>query len=124
MKTFSIETAILLSGLSAAALGCGAALAAESGPAAGAAFSLSPSASRFDLGGNARVETNGPYQRHVGDKGVFLVDTVTGATLAVPTSPTIAKPPVGERSESPSVLPALPQPLSTDPVKHNAVAKQ
>lgn len=124
MKLISTKTAALLSGLSAAAMGCGSALAAESGPAAGAAFTLSSSASRFDVGANARVETNGPYQRHIGDKGVFMVDTATGATLAVPTSPTIPKPPVGQRSESPSALPALPQPLSTDPVKHNAVAKQ
>jgi hypothetical protein len=124
MKLNSITTAALLSGLCASAMGCGSALAAQAGVAAGAAFTLSPSASRFDIGANARVETNGPYQRHIGDKGVFMVDKVTGATLAVPTSPTIAKPPVGQRSEASTPPLALPQPLSTDPVKHSAVAAQ
>lgn len=124
MKLNSLTTAALLSGLCASAIGYGSALAAPVGVEAGSAFTLSPSASRFDIGANARVETNGPYQRHVGDKGVFMVDTVTGATLAVPTSPTIPKPPVGQRSEALSQLPALPEPLSTDPVKHNAVASQ
>ena len=124
MKLLSTTT-VLLAGLSAAALGSVAAIAAQAtAPAGGAAFTLARSASRFDVGANARVETNGPYQRFIGDQGVFMVDTVTGATLAVPTSPTIAKPPVGERSESLAILPALPEPLTTDPGKHSAAAKQ
>lgn len=124
MKLLSTTT-VLLAGLSAAALGSVAAIAAQAtAPAGGAAFTLDRSASRFDVGANARVETNGPYQRFIGDQGVFMVDTVTGATLAVPTSPTIAKPPVGERSESLAILPALPEPLTTDPGKHSAAAKQ
>jgi hypothetical protein len=49
--------------------------------------------SRFNPGPGTRREVDGAYQRVVGSRGAFLVDTVTRATLAVPTfaSPAASK---------------------------------
>ena len=53
------------------------------GPGAGYDHKLERS--RFNVGAGARREVEGPYARVVGEKGAFMVDTITGATLAVPT---------------------------------------
>jgi hypothetical protein len=72
--------------------------------------------SRFDVGAGARRELEGPYERVVGSKGVFLVDTITGATLAVPTRalPTIPKG---------AAVAAYPRPLTENPEEHTAVVR-
>lgn len=136
MKTLSTIEAALLPSLVATIFGCVAASAAETEPqalppaAAGAAFALSPQKSRFDIGANAQVRTEGAYQRFIGDKGVFKVDLVTGATLAVPNAPTTVpgtpapKPGLAAKATPAAVLPIAPEPLTTNPVEHNAVAKR
>src|ERR1700730_17472490 len=58
-----------------------------SAPVGGANFTQTLEKSRFDVGTAVHVEISGPYRRVIGDKGVFMVDTVTGATLAVPNAP-------------------------------------
>jgi len=72
--------------------------------------------SRFNVGAGARREVEGPYERFVGDKGSFLVDTITGATLAVPTRafPAIPKG---------AGLPPTPRPLTENPEEHTAVVR-
>jgi hypothetical protein len=72
--------------------------------------------SRFDVGAGARREVEGPYERVVGSKGAFLVDTITGATLAVPNRalPTIPK--------GAAVVP-YPRPLTENPEEHTAVVR-
>jgi hypothetical protein len=59
--------------------------------------------SRFNVGAGVRHEAEGPYKRIVGDKGAFMVDTVTGATLAVPHAPAVPKGTPGG-SDSPRAL--------------------
>ena len=51
---------------------------------AGAGYEHSMMKSRFDVGEGRRREVEGPYERIVGENGAFMIDTVTGATLAVP----------------------------------------
>ncbi|KVZ43005.1 hypothetical protein [Burkholderia ubonensis] len=72
--------------------------------------------SRFNVGAGARREVEGPYERVVGDKGAFLVDTVTGATLAVPTRayPVIPK--------GAAVI-DYPRPLTENPEEHTALVR-
>ena len=61
----------------------------------------------------------------IGDKGVFFVDTVTGATLAVPNGLALPKPPADAPASgnySPEAL-NYPQPMTTNPDEHSAAVK-
>jgi hypothetical protein len=81
--------------------------------------------SRFAVGDGSRSETEGPFERVIGDKGVFFVDTVTGATLAVPNGLALPKPPVDAPASgnySPQAL-NYPQPMTTNPDEHSAAVK-
>src|SRR5262245_41233829 len=78
--------------------------AAASSKPEGAKYEHRMDNSSFNVGGASRHEVEGPYQRIVGDNGSFMVDTVTGATLAV-------------RNASQSGI--LPQPLTQNPDEHN-----
>jgi hypothetical protein len=84
--------------------------------------------SRFDVGANARHEVDGPYERIIGDKGVFMIDRVTGATLAVPNAPLAAeKPPAPrEKGGSADALPEIkyPEPFSDKAEEHSAAARE
>ncbi len=100
---------------------CGAWMAAPSTPMAdtlaatqGKEYAHSMPKSRFDLGAGGHTEVEGPYQRIRGQKGVFLVDTVTGATLAVRNAPAVAKgaPVIDETA-----------PLTNDPAAHSRIAR-
>src|SRR5918911_516275 len=71
--------------------------------------------SRFNVGAGAHQEVEGTYERIVGDKGAFLVDTVTGATLAVPTLAV----PKGAASVS-----NYPRALTEDPDEHSAIVRE
>jgi len=66
--------------------------------------------SQFNVGAGGHLEVQGPYQRLRGDRGAFMVDTVTGATLA-----TLNAPP------SPDLLP---QPLTQDPDEHSGIVRE
>jgi hypothetical protein len=95
---------------------------------AGIRFDLKPELSRFDLGANVRREIDGPYERIMGAKGAFLIDRVTGATLAVPNAPLAGpKPPVArepaQRTEPPPRI-NYPQPLSEKAEEHTAEVRQ
>jgi hypothetical protein len=82
-------------------------------------------ASRFAVGDGSHQETEGPFNRVIGDKGVFFVDTVTGASLAVPNGVALPKPPADAQapgSYSPEAL-NYPQPLTTNPEEHSAAVK-
>lgn len=72
--------------------------------------------SRFNVGAGARREVEGPYERVVGDKGAFLVDTITGATLAVPTRAFPAIPKGAAAID-------YPRPLTENPEEHTAVVR-
>ena len=72
--------------------------------------------SRFDVGAGVHEEVQGPYERVVGDKGVFLVDTVTGAALAIPNAPLIPK-------GTTLVSEDYPQPLTKNPGEHSAMVR-
>lgn len=81
--------------------------------AEGARYNHSAERSRFDAGNNVRREVDGPYERIVGDRGVFLLDRITGATLAVPNA----------RSDVPKGTPisdVYPRGLTESPDEHNA----
>jgi len=82
----------------------------------GAGYDHKMEQSRFKVGAGARREVEGPYARVVGDKGAFLVDTITGATLAVPTRafPAIPKG---------AAVPDFPRPLTENPEEHTAVVR-
>jgi len=71
--------------------------------------------SRFNVGAGARDEVEGPYRRVVGHRGAFVVDTVTGATLAVPHAPAVPKgTPVGSDA---------PQAFTVNPAVHSALVQ-
>jgi len=94
----------------------------------GVRFDLKQEISRFDLGANVRREIDGPYERIIGAKGTFLIDRITGATLAVPNAPIAApKPPAPreptQRSESPSPI-NYPGPLTEKAEEHNAAVRE
>jgi hypothetical protein len=109
---------------------CGAAsiAAAQGQPVSGqggAKYAHTLGVSRFAVGEGSRSETEGPFERVIGDKGVFLVDTVTGATLAVPNGLALPKPPVDAPASgnySPEAL-NYPQPMTTNPDEHSAAVK-
>lgn len=81
----------------------------------GAMYEHSLEKSRFDVGAGVHEEVDGPYERVVGDKGVFLVDTITGAALAVPNASPVSK--------GTPVSKDYPQPLTKSPVEHSAVVR-
>lgn len=72
--------------------------------------------SRFDVGAGAQDEVDGPYERVVGNKGAFLVDTVTGATLAVRIASPVLK-------GTMPVSKDYPQPLTKNPGEHSAMVR-
>jgi hypothetical protein len=82
----------------------------------GARYEHRVAQSRFDVGTGAHKEVDGPYNRIVGDKGTFLIDTVTGATLATPNAPRAV-------SKGAPVSNNYPQPLTKNPDKHSAVVR-
>src|SRR5262249_61497937 len=78
--------------------------------------------SRFDLGAGVRQEDG----RLIGDKGVFFFDKVTGATLAVPSSPAAPKPPAaqsGPPASNGSRLFTYRRPLTENPDEHSAAVR-
>jgi hypothetical protein len=77
--------------------------------------------SRFDPGAGARRDTEWPYERLVGDRGVFLTDRITGATLAVPSAPAVPKPPVD--SGGPQTT-SYPRPLTDNADAHSAEVRR
>src|SRR5262249_28111813 len=79
-------------------------------------------ASRFAVGDGSHREAEGPFERVIGNKGVFFVDTVTGATLAVPNGAAAPKPAVDAQAYTPEAL-GYPQPMTTDPDEHSAAVK-
>jgi len=76
--------------------------------AAGAKYEHKMENSNFRLGTGERVEVQGVSERFVGDSGSFMVDTVTGATLAV---------------RNPSQSGRLPRPLTQDPTEHSGIVQ-
>ncbi|QDQ25197.1 hypothetical protein FNU76_01850 [Chitinimonas arctica] len=94
------------------------AAASESALAAGEgiAYVHSVEKSRFGANGALRQDVQGPYLRTVGDKAVFMRDTVTGATLLVPNAYS-----AGPKSAALSA--ALPQYLTDNPEKHSMEVK-
>jgi hypothetical protein len=93
--------------------------------AGGAKYEHKLEKSRFDLGGGVHHETDGPFERAIGVEGVFLVDDVTGATLAVRNSSLVPKPPLDGQSgaSDSSQSAAYPQPLTEDPEEHTAAVR-
>jgi hypothetical protein len=93
--------------------------------AGGAKYEHKLEMSRFELGDGVHHETEGPFERVVGEKGVFLVDKVTGATLAVRNSSLSPKPPIvpkaGDTNSSQS--PTYPQPLTKNSDEHSAAVR-
>jgi hypothetical protein len=80
--------------------------------------------SRFDLGDGVHRETDALFERAVGVKGVFLVDKVTGASLAIRNSSLLPKPPLGQAGASDSSeFPAYQQPLTKNPDEHSAAVR-
>lgn len=73
--------------------------------------------SRFNPGIKASRGIEGNYERIIGEKGVFMKDMVTGATLLVPNA-------VSTGPKSMETLKAeMPKLLTDDPEKHNAEVK-
>jgi len=87
----------------------GALAGASASNAAGLQYQHRADKSQFNVGASAHLEVQGPYQRLRGDRGAFMVDTVTGATLA-----TLNAPPSPE---------LLPEPLTQDPDEHSGIAR-
>lgn len=82
----------------------------------GAGYQHALAKSRFDAGAGVRREAEGGYERVVGGRGVFFVDTVTRATMVVPTfgAPGLPKGALGVE---------YPRPLTENPDEHSAVVK-
>jgi hypothetical protein len=81
--------------------------------------------SRFDVGDDARREVEGPYERVIGERGAFLTDRVTGATLAVRSAPKISKSAVAREAinnNSPRAA-VHPQPFTENADEHSAVVR-
>ena len=75
--------------------------------------------SRFSVGAGEQERVDGVYRRVSGDRGVFLTDTITGATLGVLSAPAVAKgTPV--RAD----LQHLPPALTSDPDQHSARVRE
>jgi hypothetical protein len=81
--------------------------------------------SRFDVGKGVHHEIQGPFERVLGDKGIFFIDKVTGAMLAVHNAPVLAKPSAVATmagDNPPQPLP-LPKPLTENSDEHSAVVR-
>jgi hypothetical protein len=97
------------------------AIGQPTGGQGGAKYAHTLGASRFAVGDGSHRETDGPFERVIGDKGVFFVDTVTGATLAVPNGVAVPKPPAdAPASANPPEALNYPQPMTTNPDEHSA----
>jgi hypothetical protein len=82
--------------------------------------------SLFDPGANVHHVINVAYDRAVGDKGVFMVDRITGAILAVPNAPgATPKPPIAQPAADAAVAvqDRFPRPLTENAEEHNAAVK-
>jgi hypothetical protein len=82
--------------------------------------------SLFDPGANLHHDIKGPYDRAVGDKGVFMADRMTGAILAVPNAPGAApKPAVAPAAADAAVefRNRFPRPLTENAEEHSAAVK-
>jgi hypothetical protein len=81
----------------------------------GAGYEHSIAKSRFDVGAGRHREIEGPYERVVGDRGAFMLDTITGATLAVP----------GRAAPIPKGAAALvfPRAMTENPDEHTAAVR-
>ncbi len=73
--------------------------------------------SRFDVGTHRREADDTQGRRVVGDGGVFQVDAVTGAALAVPSAPATPK-------NAATLAQRFPRPLTEDPERHNAEVRR
>src|ERR1700730_15706033 len=93
--------------------------------AAGAKYEHRLEMSRFEVGDAVRHEVDGPYERVRGEKGAFLIDKVTGATLAVRNAPEVSKLSVASKiGGNDATQPVThPQPLTENPDEHSAVAR-
>ena len=87
----------------------GAFAGASASSAGGIQYAHRADKSQFNIGAGGHLEVQGLYQRLRGDRGAFMVDTVTGATLA-----TLNAPP------SPDLLP---EPLTQDPDEHSGIVR-
>lgn len=96
----------------------GAAAAAEAISIKGIKYEHKMETSRFNVGEGVYEELEGPYRRVVGDKGVFMVDTVTGATLAVPTFTPRPVPKGAQAGVS------YPQALTDNPDEHSVAVRK
>ena len=101
---------------------------ASTGSTKGVRYDHQLERSRFDPGANAHREIDGSSERMIGDRGVFMVDRVTGATLAVPNAPLAGpKPPVPAETpaSTETVLPInYPRPLSENAEEHSAAVRE
>jgi hypothetical protein len=81
----------------------------------GAGYEHSIAKSRFDVGAGRHREIEGPYERVVGERGAFMLDTITGATLAVP----------GRAAPIPKGAAALvfPHAMTENPDEHTAAVR-
>src|SRR5262249_32308178 len=77
--------------------------------AAGIQYTHGADKSKFNIGAGGHLEVQGPYQRLRGDRGVLMVDTVTGAPLATLNAPASSG--------------LLPEPLTQDPDEHSALVR-
>jgi hypothetical protein len=93
--------------------------------AAGAKYEHKLAMSRFEVGDGVRHEIDGPYERVIGDQGVFFTDKVTGATLAVRSAPTVSKLSVASKIEGNNTTQPVThqQPLTENPDEHSAVVR-
>jgi hypothetical protein len=94
----------------------GAAHAAPSAADAGIAFEHRIEHSRFDVGADPQDRSDAAHRRIAGDRGVFSVDTVTGAALAIPSSSGIPK--------DQAAIARLPTALTNDPEVHSAEVRR
>lgn len=93
-----------------------AAQAATPAVADGIAFEHRIERSSFDVGANPHDQSDASHWRLAGERGVFSVDTLTGATLAIPSSPGIPK--------DQAAIARLPTALTNDPDRHSAEVRK
>ncbi len=93
-----------------------AAAQAPTAVADGIAFEHRIENSRFDVGADPHDQSDARHRRLAGDRGVFSVDTVTGAALAIPSSSGIPK--------DQAAIASLPVALTNDPDRHSAEVRK